>query len=363
MDLYPSKLGKRKTREIIKNQKKGYKKPINKIYTKVTVFLGLVSLVILVFFYWALGQGVKEDTEPNKYVEVSKALKEIGNPEIFSDQALVSMKEKALERENLTFSGKTMDQRLRNPGVLDNEIKLYLRENEIPREDFSFVYYNFENKLYLGINESEEFHAASVSKVPVVAYLFDLAHEGEVDLNTRLILREEDKTEGDGKLKDQRPGTSYRLYDLARLMITESDNTATNMVYDYLGKLNGEFALDSLARVYGISTYDGNIMTADDGLLILDRIFKNEDHNPCYVDLLNFMAHTDSNDFFTRDLEGPISHKTGFYKEATNDMGIVYSDNGRFAFAVFTRNLGEEGPDILSHIGGIVNAWHRGQIK
>lgn len=363
MDLYPSKLGKRKTRKIINNQKKGPKKPVNKIYTKATVFLGLVSLVILIFFYWALGQGVKEDTEPNKYGQVKKSLEEIDDTKIFSDKALIAMKERSLERQNLTFSGKTMDQRLRNPGVLDNEIKLYLRENEIPREDFAFVYYNLENNLYLGINESEEFYAASTSKVPVVAYLFDLAHEGELDLNSKVFLSEEYKTDGDGILKDQRAGTSYRLYDLARLMITESDNTATNMVYDYLGKLNGEFVLDSLARVYGISTYDGNLLTADDAVLILDRIFKNEDHNPYYVDLLNFMSHTSFNDFFTKGMEEPISHKTGFYKEATNDMGIVYSDNGRFAFAVFTRNLEEEGPEVLSHIGDIVNAWHRGQIK
>lgn len=91
------------------------------------------------------------------------------------------------------------------------------------------------------------FPTASVIKLPILVELLRSAAGGSPSLEDRLTLRREDLVGGSGILKALSSGLNPTLRDVATLMIVLSDNTATNMVLDMLGGVDGVNAtMDSL---------------------------------------------------------------------------------------------------------------------
>lgn len=85
-------------------------------------------------------------------------------------------------------------------------------------------------------NADEPMPTASLIKFPVMIEAYRQAAEGKVDLNSQVTLRKEDKVPGSGILTPHfSEGASFPLRDAIRLMITYSDNTATNLVVDAIG--------------------------------------------------------------------------------------------------------------------------------
>jgi D-alanyl-D-alanine carboxypeptidase len=83
-------------------------------------------------------------------------------------------------------------------------------------------------------NAAERFPTASVIKLPVMATVFHLVDRKQLDLNAGIVLSKEDKKPGSGILQFLSDGASISLLDAVKLMIILSDNTATNLVLDYL---------------------------------------------------------------------------------------------------------------------------------
>lgn len=86
----------------------------------------------------------------------------------------------------------------------------------------------------LEIDSERKFPLASVYKVPIMATLFHRVERGELDLEERLMLRDEDKSLGSDLLY-LRHGLKLTLHDLCYQMIVHSDNTATDMIHYRLG--------------------------------------------------------------------------------------------------------------------------------
>jgi beta-lactamase class A len=85
------------------------------------------------------------------------------------------------------------------------------------------------------VNECMVFPTASSAKIWVLVELFQQVAQGKLALQTRIPLREDHRILGSGVLRDLQPGVEFTLHDLATLMITVSDNTATNILIDLLG--------------------------------------------------------------------------------------------------------------------------------
>lgn len=79
------------------------------------------------------------------------------------------------------------------------------------------------------INEEVVFPSASLIK------LFILMTLNKEDYNKKIELKKEDKVGGCGILKVMGDGLSLTVKDIAYLMICLSDNTATNILIDYIG--------------------------------------------------------------------------------------------------------------------------------
>ena len=103
------------------------------------------------------------------------------------------------------------------------------------RGRIGFYYENLIDGTTLGYNEDETFGAASVIKLPVLMYTAKLVAEGELSWEQKVTVRDEDKKPSCGALLSMTGDIETDLISLCRLMITISDNTATNMVIRTVG--------------------------------------------------------------------------------------------------------------------------------
>lgn len=78
----------------------------------------------------------------------------------------------------------------------------------------------------------EPFPTASLIKVPILVALFDQVEKGQLSLDDRVRVLKVDKVPGSGMLQHFHDGLEVTIRDLAMLMISISDNTATNMLLD-----------------------------------------------------------------------------------------------------------------------------------
>jgi beta-lactamase class A len=89
----------------------------------------------------------------------------------------------------------------------------------------------------VALNPEERFPMASTYKVPIALAVLHRADQGPLLLSERLEVKSSDLVEGGMEtiLKKWRPGLSLTVRELVDLMVTESDNTATDLLFRRLG--------------------------------------------------------------------------------------------------------------------------------
>lgn len=202
------------------------------------------------------------------------------------------------------------------------------------------------------INGSSERTAASMIKLVILAEAFDQVSCGDLSLDTLKTIRQSDVVGGTGILQFSGVGTVVTIEELARLMIAESDNTATNMLIDIVGMdaVNEEAAnlglvhtklqrkmLDNAAAEQGLE----NIMSADDVASILTLIYYGVFYNADLSALaLSFLEQqSDSSGIPTALPTGTVfAHKTGTLSYVQNDGGIVLAENP-YVLVVMTEGI------------------------
>ena len=100
------------------------------------------------------------------------------------------------------------------------------------------------------VNGDERFPMASTFKIPILATACKQLEAGEISLDTRIDLRDEDKSLGSGILPYFEGGLQPTLRDLLTLMIIISDNTATDICVNLLG---GAAAIEGYMRELGLA--------------------------------------------------------------------------------------------------------------
>lgn len=96
----------------------------------------------------------------------------------------------------------------------------------------------------IAIAADDTHYAASVIKLPIMVEAFRQALGRRISLEQAVVMRESDRVGGSGSMQLLSPGVALSVWDLLRLMICVSDNTATNLLIDLLGmeQLNRSFA-------------------------------------------------------------------------------------------------------------------------
>jgi beta-lactamase class A len=140
----------------------------------------------------------------------------------------------------------------------------------------------------MGINDHLVFPQASAIKIPVLMEIYKQAGEGKFKLEDLRKIEAGDKTGGSGVLCELGDGTvQMSLRDLCVLMITVSDNTATNILIDLVGMERVNETLDSLGltktRLQRRMLDTGaslrgqeNLSTPVEALRIMEMLYKGE---------------------------------------------------------------------------------------
>lgn len=93
---------------------------------------------------------------------------------------------------------------------------------------------------------AERYPTASVCKITVMAELFRQDAEGMLSLNDRKRMSDRYSTHGSGQLKLMQDEPEISLRDYCRMMITISDNMATDLLMETVGLTNVNAFLDRL---------------------------------------------------------------------------------------------------------------------
>lgn len=203
-------------------------------------------------------------------------------------------------------------------------------------------------------NGERLFPSASIVKVPIMAAVFQAAHEGRVSFDRIITMKASDRVSGSGILKTRPAGSRYSVKTLMRLMITRSDNMAANMLIDLLGRkyLNAYFKriglrhtnlsrdmMDFKRRRKGIENYT----TPKDVSILLEKMYKGRFINrKVSGQCLALLKMQKVKDRIPRRLpEGVVvAHKTGLERSVCHDAGIVFTPNGDFLICVLTKSSG-----------------------
>src|SRR6516164_9801593 len=87
----------------------------------------------------------------------------------------------------------------------------------------------------ISINGDDNLPAASVIKVAVMVEVMRQVALGKFTLKREVTLYPQDRDCGYGELCDREAGLRYSVRNLTRIMIANSDNTATNMLIRLVG--------------------------------------------------------------------------------------------------------------------------------
>ena len=205
------------------------------------------------------------------------------------------------------------------------------------------------------IYNSQKWRSASMIKMFILAAAMDKVSKGTLDLDEITILNADDKVGGAGILVGYPSGYEISIRQILKLMITESDNTATNIIIDRIGmqninnyiKINGyddtvlqRKMMDMSAINEGIENYSS--------VTDLGKIFTKIYHHRCVnyecdEIMLDFLkAQTDRDCFPAALPDKIIAHKTGALNGLYDDGGIIYNDDSDTILVIMTEDFVSE---------------------
>jgi beta-lactamase class A len=242
---------------------------------------------------------------------------------------------------------------------------------------------NLETGEHLERRGDETFPTASLIKVSVLVTLFDLAEKKQLSLDDPVVLTDLDKVGGAGELQFLRTPLTLRLWDVAWLMSTLSDNTGTNLVLDRikirrvwqkmeaLGLPHTKVHSGSMTRIASVAPdssakYGLGVTTPNEMAQLFALLAQGKAVSPAADStMLWILRHNQDNSKLARfTYNVRLSHKTGDVDQGRTDCG-VFSLPARVVACVLTKENADrrywdesEGNAVIARIGeAVVKAW------
>jgi len=232
---------------------------------------------------------------------------------------------------------------------------------------------------------------ASVIKLPLMLQAFEQVKRGKLQLASRVALTKDNQVGGSGILNLLDPGLQLTVKDVITLMMTLSDNTATNMLIDAVGLAPTN---EMLSRMGLKNTYfykkvfkpaDGPMpadqkqfglgkTTAGEMARAMESIYRCDlgDRDLC-LQMITIMRNQQDRDMIPRYLErkdssedlSAIADKVGALDDVRNDVALVYAKRGPIVISIFTYNNADEswtpenqGETLIGRLSlAIVDEW------
>lgn len=253
-----------------------------------------------------------------------------------------------------------------NMPVLQSELKNLMEL--YPTVQPAVYVWDYETGNYVDIDASKIYSTASIIKIPVLIDVFKSIEAGQISLEDTIPLTEYFRSEGSGSLQFKARNSEYTIDQLAEKMITESDNSATNMLMAKVGSMTD---VNQAIRDWGIKHTEvqtwlpdltgNNHTTARDMAMMLYNIENNDKFltEASRSKMLNYMGHVHNNRLIQAGLgEGAVFlHKTGDIGSMLGDAGIVIAPNGKKYIVVILANRPHNaiaGKDFIVHASEII---------
>jgi len=302
-------------------------------------FLGLIAYYVMPTIYTdyfepiVLNRYLNRHIKPDAAKFVSPTLNYAANGTLFSQNIRTPLKSKKKLLTPIVSSGI-------NAHV---EAKLLNLAARYPGLKPSIYIWDYSTAQSVEINSDIPIATASIIKIPVLFELFrqieDKKYGFQGDTNTRVEYEELYRTSGSGELQYKKAGGTYSIDYLANVMITKSDNTATNIILDHIG---GKATMNRALRSWGLTNSymsellpdlsGTNRMSAKDVSTILYNL-----DNPTFLStrskelIKDYMYNVENQTLLKAGLpkDAVLLHKTGDIGTMLGDAGIVYRTDGK----------------------------------
>ena len=262
----------------------------------------------------------------------------ISNDLLFNQRYLTGVGDKNSQMQKISETYKL--------GDLENELKYLM--SQYPTIKPAIYVWQYETEKFADINASEIYSSASIIKIPVLIQLFKSIESGQLSLNDKMVLTDYYRAEGSGGLQYKAENSQWSIDTLARIMITDSDNSATNMIMSKIGSMTD---INSAIRQWGLKqTYiktwlpdmsGNNYTTAKDVATMLYNVDNTDFLSMQSKEkIFDYMGHVHNNRLIQAGL-GPgalFMHKTGDIGKMLGDAGIVFTPNGKKYIVVILAN-------------------------
>ncbi len=234
-------------------------------------------------------------------------------------------------------------------------------------------------------NADKVFFTASTLKVPLLVELFRQVDQGRIDLDQRISLTDSMRVPGSGVLKELGVGLQPTIRDLAVLMVIISDNVATDILYNLVGRENlvqmlrelglsktripmttrellysivgldpgnpthsYRLASDKLflrqfvPEADGFSEEKSDVSSPEDMCRLLELVYRGQVLSPRSREaVLDILSRQQLNTVIPHRLPvgTQVAHKTGSYQGVRCDVGIVYAPNGPYTVAIMAKRV------------------------
>lgn len=213
-------------------------------------------------------------------------------------------------------------------------------------------------------NEDYIFNAASIIKIPIMTAAFSQCEQGAYRFTDSLTLKRDDIVGGSGVLQHMSPGTKFTIYDLIVLMMIQSDNTATNILIEFLGKAEIQQTMEELGlskskffnklMTVPVKKEGNNVITAKEVAFLLKQLATGKIISQYACErMVDIMKRQQIQDALPRKLpilnsnvigklpQWALAHKTGKVTGVRHDVGILYVRNKTCIVTILSKNIND----------------------
>lgn len=183
----------------------------------------------------------------------------------------------------------------------------------------------------IGINSTDEFHAASLFKTPIVMAYYHTRERLNITNDPILTLTPESIDNQFGDLWKRGVGYKLKASEAVRLALEDSDNTAAKLLVPLVGSVDFEAVYQGLDIDLNVDK-DGAILTPKSyGSIFKALYFSSVLSKDSSEEILNYLSKSKFPDKLAAGVPDniPVAHKIGDFvdkagNEAFTDCGLVY---------------------------------------
>lgn len=252
------------------------------------------------------------------------------------------------------------------PAQAPSSIDARIRAEVAPFKGKVFLYAkNLDTGQTYSFNGDERVRTASTIKIAVMIEAFARVAAGRAKWTDELVLTKAARYGGSGILPELSDGLRLTLQDAVRLMMVLSDNTATNMVLDYLTtdavneRMNslGFKATRIMRRVGGggeskegklgdnLKRFGLGATTTHEMVRIMEKLERGEIvSQEASKQMLELMKREQGRNSIGRDMPGvPMASKYGALDALRSCVALLYTKRGKIAVAITV----DEMPEVI----------------